>query len=575
MPLKSLPGRQAVIVPRDINAIGKRLTAADRQCSSASTGPITPFMSLPETTISESSISPSISVPIAGTAAAAERRRVWGLQAWILTATLFLVPLVTYWPATFHEFGLRDDYSNIREAHEEPGVIVKFCASHARPVYGWLLQSTFGQTETVQALQWLRFVSALLLGAISLVSFRGLRALGWSFDASLCFALLLALIPSEQVIASWAVGWPYAATALLAFGAFFTVEGALNMGLSGGRGRAAGQWAVAIGLMVVGALIYQSSVLFYVVPLAAALIAQRHRTLAQTARWAGVHLGFVVGTLGLAYALISVLYANGIFVKSGRIAFEHDWGGKIGWFLQQTLPNALSLFVLNDNNHRDHAMYLTCAAAVSAILIVGACLEWRRYGRTRGIVWLTALLGLPVLACSVSLIASERYATYRTIFAMTAVLLCFLVASIGALTHNLGPVARRALAGLVLITAFLTAQHHAYSLIAVPQGNEWGLIKSGAKQVHLGGPRPRIFAIMSTPADISTATIYHDEFGSLSSNSDWVPKEMFKRALHELHPEIANLDALYDFSLGPTLPAEQHYDVIIDLHRLRRFYTDN
>ena len=62
----------------------------------------------------------------------------------MLTAVLFLVPLVTYWPATFHDYGLRDDYSNLREAHEEIGKVVKFCASHARPIYGWLLQATCG-----------------------------------------------------------------------------------------------------------------------------------------------------------------------------------------------------------------------------------------------------------------------------------------------------------------------------------------------------------------------------------------------------------------------------------------------
>jgi hypothetical protein len=118
------------------------------------------------------------------------------------------VPLATYWPATFHDFGLRDDYSNLREAHEEPATVIKFCASHARPIYGWLLQATYGQTDTVQSLQWMRFAASLLLGALSLVSFRGLRALGWSFSTSLCFALLLALIPSAQVMAGWAVGWP-------------------------------------------------------------------------------------------------------------------------------------------------------------------------------------------------------------------------------------------------------------------------------------------------------------------------------------------------------------------------------
>src|SRR5580692_9301540 len=231
-----------------------------------------------------------------GTATAIEQPRL-RVRLWMLTVLLFLVPLVAYWPATFHDFGLRDDYSNLREAHEEVGKVLQFCASHARPIYGWLLQATYGQTSSVQNLQWLRFVAALLLGAISLVSFRGLRAVGWSTSTSLCFAILLSLVPSAQVIAGWAVGWPYAATALLAFGSFLAVDGALSVGLSAGAGRAAGQWLVALGLMLVSALIYQPSSMFYLVPMAAALIAQRRRNLAQTARWAGLHLGFVFATL--------------------------------------------------------------------------------------------------------------------------------------------------------------------------------------------------------------------------------------------------------------------------------------
>src|SRR6202041_3284630 len=142
---------------------------------------------------------------------------------------------------------------------------------------------------------------------------------------------------------------------------------------SAGPARAVGQWLVALGLLVVSALIYQPSALFYVVPLAAALIVQRHRNLAQSTRWSGIHLGFVVAALGLAYCVMSVLYAAGVFVKSGRIAFEHHWGEKIAWFLQETLPNALSLFVLNDNNQRDHTLYFGCAAIVGALLLAGAC----------------------------------------------------------------------------------------------------------------------------------------------------------------------------------------------------------
>ena len=51
-------------------------------------------------------------------------------------------------------------------------------------------------------------------------------------------------------------------------------------------------------------------------------------------------------------------------------------------------------------------------------------------------------------------------------------------------------------------------------------------------------------------------------------------KGMFKRAMHDLHPEIRNLDARYDFATGTQLPAGQHFDVIIDMRRLRHFYSD-
>ncbi len=210
------------------------------------------------------------------------------------------------------------------------------------------------------------------------------------------------------------------------------------------------------------------------------------------------------------------------------------------------------------------------------VLICGACLEWRRHGRERGLIWLAGLFALPVAAFGISLVASERYATYRTVLALSAVLTCFLVASLFALTERWGSSNRRLLATLLLSVAFLTARHHAYALIAVPQGNEWQIIIEGAKQVRLSADsRPRVFAIVSMPADISTSSIYHDEFGSLSSNSEWVPREMFARAMHDLHPQIANLDSRYVFASGPVSPAGRQYDVIVDMRRLREFYTDN
>lgn len=531
-------------------------------------------MSVPKPILSEAVVEPGMSLPAGQATTHADGTA--RVRNWALTALLFLIPLVTYWPATFHEYGLRDDYSNLREAHEEPGVIVKFCASHARPVYGWLLQATYGQTDSVQNLQWMRLWAAVLLGAISLVMFRGLRAVGWSFNAALCFAVVLALVPSAQVVAGWAIGWPYAAAVLLSIAAFFVVEGVLTVGAGGGTGRAVAQWLIAIGLLEMSALIYQPSAMFYVVPLAGLLIGQRRHSTRRMVRWLGVHTGFLIAALVLAYGTMSLLYATGVFVKSGRIAFEHHPGEKLAWFLGEALPNALSLFVLNDNNLRDHGWYLGCAALVGVLLVAGLMIEWQRHGHARGLLWAAGLFGLPVLALAVSLVASERYATYRTIFAMTAVLLAFLVASVRLIAERWSLNARCLLAAGTLATAFFAAQHHVYALIAVPQGNEWQLIVQGAKYVNIKGPKPpRVFVIASSPADISTASIYHDEFGSLSSNSEWVPKEMFKRAMHDLHPDLPNIEARYEFAEGYRLPPGQHYDVIIDMHRLRTFYTDN
>src|SRR5271170_1293287 len=232
-------------------------------------------MSVPKPILSDGLAEAGIAVPISYADVAADRRSTARVREWLLTAMLLLVPFVSYWPATFHDYGLRDDYSNLREAHEEPGKVVQFCASHARPIYGWLLQSTYGQTTSVHDLQWMRLLASLLLGALSLVMYRGLRALGWSSSSSLCVAVLVSLVPASQVIAGWAVGWPYAATALLALPAFFTVEGALSARPAAGTARFMGQWTLGAALMVVCALIYQPSALFYVAPMAGALIARR------------------------------------------------------------------------------------------------------------------------------------------------------------------------------------------------------------------------------------------------------------------------------------------------------------
>jgi hypothetical protein len=79
---------------------------------------------------------------------------------------------------------------------------------------------------------------------------------------------------------------------------------------------------------------------------------------------------------------------------------------------------------------------------------------------------------------------------------------------------------------------------------------------AGGEACALGRRNPTAYFRHSIrmPGDVSTASIYHDEFGSLSSNSEWVPKEMFKRAMHDLHPEVANIESRYVFNEGYYIP---------------------
>ena len=492
----------------------------------------------------------------------------------LIAATLiFLTPLAAYRPAIFHYYGLRDCYSNLREAHEEPGKLIQFCASHARPIYGWLLEVSLRRIDTIRQLQWIRMLSALLLGAISFASYRLLRRVGWSVGSSLLLALWLGLVPSAQVMAGWAIGWPYSVAVLMALGAFALAEAALAAGPRGFP--SAARLLPPVTLLAASALVYQPNALFYLVALAAALIARPGSRPRDQVRWVVQHVAVVAAGLSLAYVFMRGCYAVGLFHPSARIAFEAQWGDKLRWFLAEPLPNALSLFVINDDNGHDRAAYLAGALAAGGFLLAGVALEWRHRGRARGLIWLAGLLGLPVFAFAISLLAAERYATYRTIFPLTGVLLCWLIASLRLSFGRLGPGTRRGGALVLIGLALLVARRRAYALLAVPQGNEWNLVLDGAKKVRLEPGRPDIFLIEPTPDDISTTTIYHDEFGSLSTNSDWVPKEMFKRAMHDLHPRVPGLDQRYRFSSGPRPPEAGRFDVVIDLRELRNLRTEN
>lgn len=497
---------------------------------------------------------------------------------WALVLILFALPLAAYWNTTFHHFGFRDDYANLSEAHEQPGKIVAFTASHARPLYGVLLQQSFKRVGSIHELQWLRFAGAAGLGLVAVMLFGLLLRLGWNRVTAAFTAAMVTLTPSAQVIASWATAWPYTVPAILSLGGFMLTDR-----LGAGRWKEIG-WMGAVLLVALGALSYQPSSLFYLVGVAAALPSRREWKLERNLRWAGLHLIIVFLGLAVAFLTMKALYAAGVFEASKRLAFEHDPVGKFWWFLREPLLNAINVFFLNDNQGTPRALYVAGAGA-AALLVASPAVEWLKGNRQTAGFWLLLLLALPIAAHGVNLVAAERWATYRTVFTLTSVLLVFLVLSWNRLCGLAGRQGRFIeLAGyaVAMAMAIHLARTHPYYLIAIPQGEELQILDAAADRV---APRDRPVKIyfVQPPDDGPTEIRYHDEFGSLSTNASWTPKEMFKHLMRERFPDTPDHARYYRLRTGfRPLPEGEQFDLVIDmhkdmreLHKLGPFYAES
>lgn len=493
---------------------------------------------------------------------------------WAIALLLLLLPLATYWNTTFHDFGLRDDYANLREAHEEPGKILQFTASHARPVYGWLLQYSFEHIDEIAGLEWLRLAGAAGLGLAAAALFGLLLRVGWHWPAAGFAAAMTVLAPAAQIVAGWATAWPYPVAALLALGGFALAN----------ANREDYPWlrrTGAVVLVTASALIYQPNSLLYLVGIAAVLPVLRGQPPLARLRWVSVHLVIVAAGLAVAFLIMKLSYVAGVFTASNRIAFEADPVGKLGWFLREPLLNALNLLVLNDDGGATRTMYSVSAWITALLLAAGLGVEgWRRGGWAGGF-WLLLLAILLPTALVANLAAAERFATYRTIFALTAVVLIFLTLSwqnLCSLAGRAGRIIEVSGYAILLTMAIVVARDHAYFLIALPQGEELQILQRIADRIVPREPPLRIYFVQPLSEDSPAEISYHDEFGALSTSgalvagSDWAPKEIFKHLIRQRFPDLTDRERYYQLQAGiQPPPKDQLFDLIIDMRQICRF----
>ena len=336
---------------------------------------------------------------------------------------LLLTPLVVYWSTIFHDFGLRDDYSHLREAREEPGKLVGFTTSHGRPVYGALLETTFAETEEVEGLPWLRLASVTLLTVLGLALWRQLYQSGWSEWEAAAIGLGVTLLPAAQVVASWAVCWPHVLALLLSVAGFSAIETELERG---GLKRIV---ALIGGCMIycLAGLIYQSDALFAVVPIAAVLLVRTGRERLADWSWLTIHVLTLLAGLALSYFLVRFLFSTGAFHESARMQFEAHPVTKLGWFFWQPLPNALALYALRDDFNTGAVFFWGAVTVVLGVIGFGYRTAVKGGDVAVKRKWLVCLVVLPFLAHAVSFAAAERSIGYRVLFALSGLVLVLLI----------------------------------------------------------------------------------------------------------------------------------------------------
>ena len=481
---------------------------------------------------------------------------------------LLVTPLLTYWQAIFSTYGIRDDYAHIRVAREEPGELIEATSTRGRVLNGALLDTSFAKIGSVDELMWLRLGGVGLLILAGIAVWRQLDYSGWHEVDAAAVGLGITLLPAAQVIASWAVLWPFALAVLMSIAGYSAVDNEL---VRGGPRRVTGligAWLLYCG----AALVYQPGALFAVMLVAGTLLMSPVRLWEESKKTAALHLLVMVAGLLAAFIIYQTLYSGGVFSRASRMQLEHQPFAKLAWFLWQPLPNALAVLPLRDDFHAGEWILWLTAAGVVWLLVTGFRQAVEREGSIGRQRWLICLTVLPVTASLMSLVSSDRAAGYREHYALAGLVLLLLVTAwrqwpgperFRLLIHYTG------IGTLLLVMAVLAGLNSEY-LLAGPQAREWDHIRTAVMQANFDGPKTRVYVIEPTIEDRSTNRIHGDEFGALSSFLPSVTREMFKAALRERFPDGLPHGQKYEFTSGKQPPADQTADVIIDMRTLKR-----
>jgi hypothetical protein len=417
--------------------------------------------------------------------------RATGFQGYLarVGATPLAVALTVFGiflPVVIVPYAFSDDYPLLWMANGGgPSVqfgktIIDAGAINGRPIAGLLTQLFFGAANTIDNLRFVRLVAVIGIAAVALLLHWTLVRSGVRPVLAALIAIFVCSMPPFQVWASWTLLFSVPFGALLAGGASRLTVAALD----GPRALLADRLVAATAMLVAALLTYQPAAMFFWVFFAAALIGaatERKRSV----RLVYGHFGVAAVSLAIAYVVIkvSVRILGSNATGAARNTLVHDVGGKIHWFFQLPLYQALNLFDLTPSRR--------LASVVAVVAVAGILLLLRRCARP----FLFAAVGIALIPLTFlpNLLVEEDSPTFRVQVALTG--LIALYACLGAIgiwleardwlqphisREGLVTVQRGALAfatAVVALSGFF-AYRNVLTLFAEPQMTELRLLRS-------------------------------------------------------------------------------------------------
>lgn len=384
-----------------------------------------------------------------------------------------------------------------------------------RPLYGLAMKWSYSSIENIDDLRIFRLISLIFSLGLCSFFYRYLKSLEYrEFDSSF-LALVLLFSPALSIKIVWSVLWIMPLMVLLSF-----LSGALLVNFL--KSKRPKDLVLSISLGVFVLLTYQPIFTFSLIPLLLAWL--NHKSLRGLTQLAVLHLAI--------YVIYFIIFKGYIYLFDiaplNRATITFDIIQQLKWFFTGPMIKSFTwnFFFVSSGFRWGIRVLLLLSILVSIIFS-------NKEEPSKIFTNLSIFLLCMLAAYIPNLLSSDNWMSYRTMDALLLVPIIFIWHSLSK--SSIKKTWKYSILTLFVVVSFLMTFKNVNSGFVNLQVAEYNGVKRKIKLSE--GVQSWIFV----PAPLKTVRdnkilkrVITDEFGRLSSSSNWVPNPMVKLALRSL-----------------------------------------